>query len=177
MPAGTGTQTATISYSWNARNQLTRVAGPGTYEARFAYDALGRRVSKSTPTAGTTGLGYDGANPVVEFDKVSGQLTGRNLAAGLDAFVARTDGADASTQQATWPITDHLGIVLALMDQNGAIVTDYRYGPYGQTRQTGSVGATNNAHQYTGRERVETDDQSSRTRACITTVLGTMMPS
>ena len=34
------------TYSWDSRNRLTNISAPGV-QATFAYDALGRRVSKT----------------------------------------------------------------------------------------------------------------------------------
>jgi hypothetical protein len=46
--------------------------------------------------------------------------TGANLAAGLGMFIARKDGASE-----TFPLTDHLGSVVALTDINGAVLTRF----------------------------------------------------
>jgi len=72
--------------------------------------------------------------------------TGTNLTGlGMDSYLTRKDGTTE-----TFPLTDHLGSVIALTDATGAIVTNYTYEPYGATTQTGTVSA--NPHQYTGRE-------------------------
>jgi RHS repeat-associated protein len=132
------------TYTWDVRNRLTSVAGGTT--ASFSYDAMGRRISKTVPlTANTpTQFTYDGANPIVE--KQGATVTGTNLTGmGMDAYLIRKDGATE-----TYPLTDHLGSIVALTDAAGAIVTSYTYEPYGATTQTGTT--STNPHQYTGRE-------------------------
>jgi YD repeat-containing protein len=52
------------SYTWNARDQLTGLSGPGL-AASFAYDAFGRRTSK-TVNGTTTGYLHDGDEPLLE---------------------------------------------------------------------------------------------------------------
>src|ERR1035441_239310 len=54
----------TNSYVWDARNRLVSADGNG---ASFAYDPLGRRVSK-TISSTTTGFLYDGVNAIEELN-------------------------------------------------------------------------------------------------------------
>ncbi len=132
------------TYTWDARNRLTAIGGASP--ASFAYDVADRRTTKSTPiTSGiSTQITFDGANPVLE--KQGTTVTGANLTGlGIDSYLARTDGTTE-----TYPLTDHLGNVIALTDATGNIVTTYVYEPYGATTQTGAPSA--NPHQYTGRE-------------------------
>ena len=65
------------SYSWNARNQLAVIAGPGI-AASFGYGAFGRRVRKAINEA-TTEFLYDGLNVVQE---LSGGMLTANLLSG-----------------------------------------------------------------------------------------------
>lgn len=132
------------SYTWDSRNRLTRISGTTT--ASFSYDGAGRRINKTVPQSSNiaTALAYDGANPVLETQ--GSTITGANLTGlGIDSYLSRRDGTTD-----TYPLTDHLGSTIALTDANGAIVTNYRYEPYGATTRTGSASA--NPHQYTGRE-------------------------
>lgn len=64
---------------------------------------------------------------------------------GVDQFASRTD-----TNGARMPLTDALGSVLALVDDAGAIQTEYIYGPFGATTASGQASA--NASQFTGRD-------------------------
>jgi RHS repeat-associated protein len=132
------------TFTWDTRNRLTGITGGTT--ASFNYDALDRRTSKTVPLTSNvaTQLTYDGANPVIE--KQGATVTGTNLTAfDMDSYLTRKDGATE-----TYPLTDHLGSIVALTDAAGNIVTSYSYEPYGATTQTGA--ASSNPHQYTGRE-------------------------
>src|SRR5829696_1394174 len=61
---GNLTSDGTNTYTWNARNQLAAITGPGV-TASFQYDASGRRVGKTISSLATSYL-YDGANVVQE---------------------------------------------------------------------------------------------------------------
>src|SRR5436309_2130405 len=78
----------TTLYSWNARNQLTGISGPGA-NASFVYDGAGRR-QKKTINGSLTEFLYDGLNPVQE---TSGATILANIltALGIDEFLTRTD--------------------------------------------------------------------------------------
>ncbi len=53
----------TNTYTWDARNHLTSIAGAN--KAGFVYDAFGRRMNK-TISRSTSQFLYDGLNPVQE---------------------------------------------------------------------------------------------------------------
>jgi YD repeat-containing protein len=70
----------TTNYTWNARNLLTGITGPGV-SASFVYDAIGRRIRK-TINGVTTEFLHDGVNPVQELSGgsvVANLLTGRGM--------------------------------------------------------------------------------------------------
>jgi RHS repeat-associated protein len=127
------------TYMWNARDELVSMTGPGL-NASFQYDALRRRIGKTT--SGTTiSFLYDTDNVVQE--QGGGGATANIVAGGTDEFFVRTDGAG------TWsPISDGLGSVIALSDAAGVLQTQYTYEPFGST--TG--GPTGSSSQFTGRE-------------------------
>jgi RHS repeat-associated protein len=136
---GNLTSDGSNTYTWNARNQLTGISGPGL-TANFSYDAVGRRTIK-TVNGSTTSFLYDGANVVQE----QGSGTANLLTGGLDTFFSRTDASGAVTA-----LTDSLGSVVGLTDASGAIQTSYSYEPFGKATATGA--ASGNAQKYTGRE-------------------------
>ena len=78
----------TTTFTWNARNQLSGVAGPGV-TGSFQYDALGRREVKTVGGARTEFL-FDGVNPVQES---SGATVTANTLTGLgvDEYFTRAD--------------------------------------------------------------------------------------
>jgi len=140
-PNGNLTGYGTQTFAWNDRNQLASTTGGA---ASFAYDGLGRRVSKTVASTTTKYL-YDGANIVQEQD--SGNVATANLLAGLgiDQVFLRTDSAGARSF-----LTDALGSTVALADSSGAITTSYTYEPFGTTTSTGA--SSTNSLQFTGRE-------------------------
>jgi RHS repeat-associated protein len=139
-PNGNLLTDGTDSYSWNARNQLTGISGSQT--ASFAYDAFGRRKSKTLSGTQTDFL-YDGLNAVQE--RVSGSVTANILTGGLDEVFARTE---SSTTRAL--LADALGSTVALVEPGGSIATQYQYEPFGKTSLLS--GSSNNPTQFTGRE-------------------------
>jgi RHS repeat-associated protein len=131
----------TNTYSWNARNQLALISGPGL-TATFQYDAYGRRVNKTINGSSTSYL-YDGANAVQE---LSGATPTANIVnGGVDKVLTRNDADGTRT-----PLTDGLGSTLALADDSGALQTQYTYDPFGNTTTTGAT--STNSSKYTGRE-------------------------
>ncbi len=139
---GNLTTDSTTTYTWDARNRLVSLSGPGT-SATFQYDPLGRRPRKVVSGA-TTDFLYDGVNPVQE---LSGATVLANLLTGpgVDEYFTRTDAGGTHTF-----LTDALGSTLALTDTTGAVQTQYTYEPFGATTASGPTNA--NPFQYTGRE-------------------------
>ena len=62
---------STTTYTWNARDQLVSLSGPGV-AASFQHDAFGRRKGK-TVNGATTAFLYDGLD--VGQTALSGQLS------------------------------------------------------------------------------------------------------
>jgi len=138
---GNLTSDGTNGYTWNARNQLVAMSGPGL-AASFSYDAVGRRASK-TINGSTTSYLYDGANIVQE--QTGGSASANTLTGGVDTFFSRTDASGTVT-----PLRDALGSVVALTDASGTIQSSYSYEPFGKTTATGAVSSS--TQKYTGRE-------------------------
>jgi RHS repeat-associated protein len=138
---GNLTSDGTNSYTWNARNQLAAMSGPGV-SASFSYDAVGRRTTKTVNGSPTSYL-YDGANIVQE--QTGGSGSANTLTGGVDMFFSRTDASGTVT-----PLRDALGSVVALTDTSGAIQTSYSYEPFGKTTMSGTPNS--NSQKYTGRE-------------------------
>ena len=130
----------TTIYTWDARNRLTSVSGPSV-SASFVYDALGRRTSKIINGI-TIDYQYDGNDIVAE---IGGSVVSATYLRSLnidEPFVRQSSNNE-------YYHTDALGSVLALTDQTGAMQTNYRYDPFGNTTMTGS---STNVFQFSGRE-------------------------
>lgn len=140
---GNLTGDGTNTYSWDARNHLTAIAGP--VDASFVYDAFGRRAAK-TLSGVTTEFLYDGLNPVQELNGNIPPTPTAELLTGLeiDEYFTSTDTSGTMNF-----LADALGSAMALTDSGGSINTSYTYEPFGKTTVTGSNG---NPYQFTGRE-------------------------
>ncbi len=130
------------TYTWNDRNQL---ASTSAGSSSFAYDALGRRLSK-TISGTTTKYLYDGANIVQEQNTSNAATANLLTGLGIDQTFSRqvVGGATSSL------LTDALGSTIALADANGAVQTSYTYDPFGAVTSSGA--ANTNSYQFTGRE-------------------------
>ena len=73
------------TYTWNTRNWLTAITGPGL-TASFAYDALGRRIEK-TVNGQSVGFLYDGSQVIAE---LAGNTVNVKLLSGIAASSAIT---------------------------------------------------------------------------------------
>ena len=134
------------TYTWNARNWLTAITGPGL-TASFAYDALGRRIEK-TVNGQSVGFLYDGSQVIAE---LAGSTVNVKLLSGIavDEMLARYTAAGARHY-----LTDALGSVVAMLKDDASVQNYYGYSPYGET--TPSASDDGNSSEYTGRENDST---------------------
>jgi RHS repeat-associated protein len=143
------------SYTWDVRNQLAAIAGPGI-SASFLYDAFGRRIRRVV-NAVSVEFVYDDLNPVQELRDgatVTNQLTGL----GIDEYFARIDGFGTVHTM----LVDALGSTVALVDSAGSLHVEYGYEPFGKVTVTGAPDA--NSLQFAGRENDRTGLYHYRTR-------------
>ncbi|HEV8640842.1 MAG TPA: RHS repeat-associated core domain-containing protein [Methylomirabilota bacterium] len=126
------------TYTWDARNRLVGLAGPGI-NASFAYDAFGRRLSKTVDST-TTHYLYDGPDIAQEVRDLG--PVGYLRLLGIDAPLAR-NGEE-------FYLADSLGSIVGITDVTGSVGTRYIYNPFGSTTAEGA--ASENALQFTGRE-------------------------
>ena len=125
-------------YTHDAVNRLVDVDGTVTY----AYDAQGRRVSK-TVSGTVTKYVYDGSRVIAEYDGAGQLLQKYVYGPGLDEPVMMQVG---NTRY--YYLFDSLGSVTGLTDASGSLVEAYRYSVYGQPLQASTVG---NPYMFTGR--------------------------
>ncbi len=137
---GNMTSDGSHSYTWDARNQLSKIDSGTT--ASFGYDPFGRRYNKNILSTNTNFL-YDGANAVQEV--VGGTNTANSMMGGIDEVFQRTDALGARSF-----LGDALGSTVALTDSTGAVQTSYTFDPFGNTTTSGA--ANSNTFAYTGRE-------------------------
>jgi YD repeat-containing protein len=113
------------TYTWNARDELVAISGAVTVS--FAYDALGRRISKSIAGVETEYL-YNGLNMVQELS--NGSPTADLLTRlGIDEIFSRTDANGARHF-----LTDALGSIVGLTGNSGTPTTRISTSPLGRLR-------------------------------------------
>jgi RHS repeat-associated protein len=130
----------TTTYTWDARNRLVGIAGPGV-SASFTYDAFGRRISK-TVNAVTTQYLYDGNHIAAETGDGGGLATYLR-GDTLDEVFARI------TTSTDFLHTDALVSTVLVTDSSGGIQATYGYDAFGATTVNGTSATP---FQYTGRE-------------------------
>ncbi|MDO8526089.1 MAG: RHS repeat-associated core domain-containing protein, partial [Deltaproteobacteria bacterium] len=126
----------TYQYAYDYRNFVTEVRNrvDGSLVASYSYDALGRRVGKTTystahpePVEGRTiTFIYDGIHVIEEYE---GGLAVAKYTQGvaIDQLIAMERGEETYFYH-----TDTLGNVVALTNASGAIVERYTYTAYGE---------------------------------------------
>lgn len=132
----------TTRYGWDSLNKLASITGPGL-NAGFAYDALGRRVSR-TLNGEVTWYSYDGEQAIAETK--SGVTTRLLTGLAVDELIATyTQG------QQRVMLSDALGSILGETRADGSRATTRTYSPYGETSHSGEAPSSSTA--YTGREQ------------------------
>ena len=126
----------TWTYGYDFNNRLTsavdRVADGGALLQRvtFQYDVFGNRTEKDvTQGDGTsiTRFAYDGKNAWADLDGNNALLTRHLYLDGLDQPVARISAAGL----VAWYLTDHLGSVRDVVNDNGVILDHIDYNAFG----------------------------------------------
>ncbi|MEQ1794758.1 MAG: PKD domain-containing protein [Nitrospira sp.] len=132
------------TYQWDTRNRL--IGMNGVTSASFAYDPVGRRVTK-TVNGVPTRFAYDGKDITSE---ISGGAVGANYLRSRDIdepFIRQSDAGNEHYH------ADILGNTLALSSDTQALGAAYTYEPFGETVTTGG---SRNTFLYTGREQDDT---------------------
>jgi len=122
--------TKTTELAWNGQYQLTAVDVDGSTVQEYAYDALARRVRVITGST-TNHLVYDGIHPIAEVDSTGNPKKTYTWGPGIDNLLAFTTYS-ASETNTYYALTDHLGTVHAVTDEDGEIVESYRYDAWGR---------------------------------------------
>jgi len=131
----------TINYTWNTRNQLTGVSGPGI-SAIYAYDGLGR-LQSATVNGSLTEFLYDGAVPIQE--SAGATIVANNLTfPGINEFLTRIDASGTN-----YFVTDKSLSTIALANAGGIIQTEYTYNIFGGASSITGI-SSSNPYQFRG---------------------------
>jgi len=152
--------TTTLAYDVEGRltSATTQVGAQAAKTTTFAYDANGNRVLATyNPGASATKV----YTPFPDYE-VTDPPTGANVTRTtyrLGGQIAALRVNDGATNKLYYPLTDHLGNVMALSDVDGNFVSgsDARYDPFGAFTTTpatnpnvSNLGFTGHRHNNTG---------------------------
>ena len=122
---------------------MKQASKSGGTTVTYNFDALGRRIQRTSSVGGTTKFVYDGADVIRDLD-VSGSTVADYLnGPGVDNKLRQTVGVTAS-----YFVTDHLGTTRAFTDSSGNVSSSLTYDSYGNV--TSGSGGTR--YTFTGRE-------------------------
>lgn len=117
-------------FEWNAWYELVAVSDEGQAVERYGYDALGRRFL--TVSGGQTSrFVYAGMQILEELDGENRLQKRYTHGPGIDNVLSMSV-FDESGQRTYHYLKDHQGSVLAVIDENGAIVEQYEYDAWGR---------------------------------------------
>jgi len=136
------------TYHWNRRNQLTGIDLPpsaGAAAVTYRYDALGRRIEKAVDAAVTRYV-YDGDDIVLETDGQGSLLRRYRHGDGIDEPLVLEEASGESF----FYHRDHLGSVVMVTDEAGAVAAEYEYDAYG--RRDAISEDIEQPYAFTGRE-------------------------
>jgi RHS repeat-associated protein len=131
------------TYSWEYENRLKQASKSGGVVVSYAYDALGRRIQRTSSTGGTTKFVYDGADVMRDLDGTGATVADYLNGSGIDNKLRQTASGVVS-----YFLTDHLGTTRALTDASGSLTSTLNYDSFGNV----TSGAAPSRYTYTGRE-------------------------
>jgi RHS repeat-associated protein len=132
----------TWTYAWDYENRLRQASLAGGVTVNYSYDALGRRIQRTSSTGGTTKFVYDGADVLRDLDGNSNTVADYLNGPGIDNKLRQTTSGTAS-----YFVTDYLGTTLGLTDASGNLAASIGYDSFGN-----SAGSSLTRYGYTGRE-------------------------
>lgn len=122
-------------YRWTAAGRLAEVTRPTGEVVRFAYDALGRRISKSYAGRITHWV-WDDDVPLHEWQTLEvGSDEVLDLATWLFEEESFAPLAKLTAHSVCGIVPDHLGTPLEMYDERGSLVWDAELNSYGQVRR------------------------------------------
>jgi len=143
------------TYVWDYANRLIALGVGGAGTTTYGYDAFGARVYQIASTTATT------TYPFKFFSVSSSTRSGANLSTTTeyvfngDTLLATVDqgfrnGGTTGASQTRYIHPDHLGSTNVVTNASGTVVQTLDYYPYGATRVSSNVGASDSARKFIG---------------------------
>ncbi|MCK4390438.1 MAG: hypothetical protein KAV83_09410 [Desulfobacterales bacterium] len=122
-----------FTYTYDAINRLVSIAekASGNEVATYTYDALGRRITK-TVGGTTTRYVYSQTRQVLEEHETGTLIRSYIYNSVLPNQALGMRIHQGGNYQDYYFLKDRMGSVIAVADQNGTIVEEYSYTPYGR---------------------------------------------
>ncbi len=133
----------TWTYTWDYENRLKQASLSGGVTVNYSYDALGRRVQRTSTSSGTTKFVYDDADVLRDLDVNDATIADYLNGPGIDNKLRQISDGTAS-----YFVADHLGTTRAITDASGSVISTLTYDSFGKV--TGGSAPTR--YTYTGRE-------------------------
>ena len=134
----------TRDFYYDEENRLTQVTLPGGSAVNYKYDALGRRIQRTTSAGANERYIYDGQDALLDLNADWSVAATYLNGPGIDNHLRQT----SATTGVSYFLTDHLGSTAGLTDASGTLVEQASYDSFGN-----SAGSARTRYGYTGRER------------------------
>ena len=131
------------TYTWDYENRLTQASLSGGVTVDYSYDALGRRIQRSSSASGTTKFVYDGSDVIRDLDSSGNTVADYLNGPGTDNKLRQTVGGIAS-----YFLNDPLQTTRGMTNASGAVTETLGYDAYGNVNS----GSVSTRYTYTGRE-------------------------
>jgi RHS repeat-associated protein len=131
------------TYVWDYENRLKQSSLSGGVTVTYFYDALGRRVQRTSSTSGTERFVYDGADVVRDLDGTNATVADYLNGPSIDNKLRQTSSGTPS-----YLVADHLGTTRSLIDPSGNVSSTFSYDSFGNV----VGGSASTRYTYAGRE-------------------------
>jgi len=142
---GNLTSTGSAGMTYDAENRLSTHTQAGV-QTTYAYDGLGRRISKKVGSNPRVDFLLDGDEEVAEYDEAGTMLRRFVYGPSVDNRVLMYETSGIAAENERYYYANHQGSTTAIADGNGNVLDTYTYGPFGETAPS-----TGNPYRYTGR--------------------------